>query len=230
MTDTPLPLSGELGGRDLFEVLEIAAARNAYCTIQIVGSTGTSELFVANGQIMVPNATAPDVASRQRALESVMTILRSAPTDSGAFRLVPLSGVPNADSIPRIQVATALQRVGHTHSPQAATSVRTPALPHPQTVPTTAQAERPAQVSAPTTPQPALAAAGAALKPTNGVGRSDHQAPRRFRASQLRRILREGGNLSEHLPEPPRTDQVVDTREPQRAEALRSLIGELASD
>lgn len=120
--------------------------------------------------------------------------------------LAPLSNIPNADATPRIQVEAAIMSATKTAAP----------------APTAASI--PAGTAAPAAATHVIDVADPS--PTPVAAMAPQESPRRIRASQLRRILREGGSLEEHLPEEPK--ELAGT--PSRGSALRELIGQLAVD
>lgn len=166
-----LPLKGDLGTEALLDALGLAAAHNVYCTIQISGATTSGTLHLANGAILVHGAA--DADTRQRSISAIIGLVHASLHDAGSFRIGPLTSVPSADAVPRIQVAAAVETARKSTRPSA--------------------------------PSP------------------------RIRASQLRRILREGGNISDYLPQQP-TTQDRSSEAASRSNALKELIGQLAAD
>lgn len=218
--EIPLPLSGLLGNSSLIDTLRNAATLHAYCTIQVAGSPTSGEISMANGHILLEDAADPTL--RKQAMEQILTVIGASFRESGAFRLVPLSNTKNADSLVRLQVEAAIQSAMARASGAPAAPPATPVLPaSPTPLQTAPLGTAPAQ---PTVDAPRKPATATAATPQR-----KQQPVRRVRASQLRKVLQEGGTLSEHLPETqetaPRPDAPV-----SRSAALRELIGQLATD
>lgn len=216
-----LALSGALGGDNLLNALRAAAQLNTYATVQIAGAPTSGEMHLANGEILITDAADP--AQRQQAFATIFGLIQASQTESGAFRFVPLSNVSHADSVPRIQVAAAIS--------SASQGANQPAPTAPAAAPVAAA---PAATSAPTpaaepiaSPAPSPAVAPVPAPSPIHASTAPPAAPeRRIRASQLRKLLREGGSINDHLPQTP---EVASTA-PSRSSALRELIGQLATD
>ena len=217
-----LALSGTLGSSALLDALRRIASQHTYCTIQVANGALTREIHLANGEILISNAADP--AKRQQEIDAVFEIIRNSLSGTGAFRLVPLSNVPNADSSPRIQVEAAIM-----------TATRLPAAPMPSAAPAPvapAPAAGTPASAAPAVSAPAPTAGDAPVAPTPltpptaETSAAPEEPSRRVRASQLRQILRDGGSLNDHLPGAP-TERSGST---SRSSALRELIGQLAND
>ena len=120
-----LPLQGTLGDNSLVETLAAAAQRSAYCAVQIAGNEMTGEIQLANGAIVI--ADAGDANGRQRAIETIFSLIRLSKAQSGAFRLTPLTNLANADATARLQVSAAIEGAARESSGAAATTP-TPAV------------------------------------------------------------------------------------------------------
>ena len=215
-----LALSGTLGSSALLDALRRIASQHTYCTIQVANGALTREIHLANGEILISNAADP--AKRQQEIDAVFEVILNSLSGTGAFRLVPLSNVPSADSSPRIQVEAAIM-----------TATRLPAAPMTSAAPVApAPAAGTPESGAPAVSTPAPTAGDAPVAPTPltpptaETSAAPEEPSRRVRASQLRQILRDGGSLNDHLPGAP-TERSGST---SRSSALRELIGQLAND
>lgn len=216
-----LPLSGTLGNSGLIDALRLAAQQNTYCTIQVAGAPTSGEIHLASGQILIKGAADPE--HRQHEINAVFAMLRASLSESGAFRLVPLSHSPNADSTPRIAVEAAVYSATTNPTTASAPPAATPAQP--------VAAAQSAVAPAPAAPigAPAATAQAQPGPPVLTPAANAAQPERRVRASQLRKILRSGGSISEHLPTEA-TESTASGEQPTRNAALRELIGQLATD
>ena len=218
-----LTLSGTLGNSALVDTLRLAAQQNTYCTIQVAGAPTSGEIHLANGQILIKGAADPD--QRQQEINAVFAMLRASLSETGAFRLVPLSHSPSADSTPRMAVEAAIYSA--TTNPTAAPAQTSPAAtaPAPAAPASAASTTAPADVATPTPLRPPADDPATAVVTPQATA----QPERRVRASQLRKILRSGGSITEHLPTASEAPTGA-SEQPDRNAALRELIGQLATD
>lgn len=219
-----LPLQGTLGNSGLIDALRLASQQQTYCSIQVAGAPTSGEIHLANGQILIKGAADPN--QRQQEINAVFAMLRASLSESGAFRLVPLSHSPNADSTPRMAVEAAIYSATTNPTTESAPPAAVPTQP--VAAPTADQS--PATAQAPSSAAPALdLAAEPVVTVQTPPATSTTQPERRIRASQLRKILRSGGSISEHLPTEPESTTAPGA-EPNRNAALRELIGQLATN
>lgn len=231
MTSTAaLPLEGTLGDRSLLNALTIAAARHAYCTVQIAGNQLSGEIQIANGAILIENAGDP--AARQECIDSVFSLVRLSITQSGAFRLTPLTNMMNADATARLQISAAIKSATQPAG-QPDPAVQPVPQPEPVAQVATTPASQPIAEAPVAAPTPAVSTAPAQQAPSTSTSHTAGRVPapegRRLRASQIRQILRDGGSISDYLPPEP-VVEVADEQSPTRDGALRELITQLASN
>ena len=217
----------EANSPTLVEELRRAAVAHAYCRIELAQPAG-SGFVVANGQLVigVPLAAGETPSVQHATIVAARTLLAGAIAAQTTFRISPLVDVPNADALPHVAIDSLLPTVAEPGV--SATNATDSALPPPPIsappVPSQAPMSEPALLSPSATTAPAPPVADVAPTPSRPL--ADEVPPRRIRASQLRRILREGGSLDDHLGEAPQPATEI---EPSRSAALRELIGELAS-
>ena len=225
-----LPLEGTLGDNSLLSLLATAAARHAYCTVQIAGNQLSGEIQIANGAIVIENPG--DAVARQKSIDSVFALVRLSTTQSGAFRLTPLTNLANADSTARLQMSAAIDSATQPAG-QPDPAVQPVPQPEPVAQVATTPASQPIAEAPVAAPTPAVSTAPAQQAPSASTSHTTGHVPapegRRLRASQIRQILRDGGSISDYLPPEP-VVEVADEQSPTRDGALRELITQLASD